>query len=42
MLHNKQSSPNTPPFPLMQPPAIAIPFDEDEDENDLEEIDFVE
>ena len=45
MLQNKQSSPNTPPFPEVQPPAVAIttPWpDEDDEDNDLTEIEFVE
>jgi hypothetical protein len=27
MIHNKMSSPNTPPVPLLQPPLIALPLD---------------
>ena len=39
MLQNKQSSPNTPPFPEVQPPNIVIdiPLPDDEEE----EVDLV-
>jgi hypothetical protein len=26
MLQNKQSAPNTPPFPVVQPPLVEVPF----------------
>ena len=41
MLHNDK---NTPPFPVLQPPlvAIAIDPDDDTDDNDIVSIDFVE
>jgi len=42
MLQNKQSSPNTPPFPEVQPPLVVIPSDEDDEENEIESIEFVE
>src|SRR5262249_40377368 len=45
MGQNKQKSPNTPPMPEVQPPAVAIttdPGDQDDDDNDLEEIEFIE
>jgi len=35
MLQNKGASPNTPPFPEVQPPSIVIAMDEDEQDNDL-------
>jgi hypothetical protein len=41
MVQNKQSAPNTPPFPEVQPPAVAVFMDaggEDDEEQDLEEI----
>jgi hypothetical protein len=45
MVQNKQSAPNTPPFPEVQPPAVAITVgwgdDEDED-NEIVEIAIVE
>lgn len=39
MLHNDK---NTPPFPLLQPPVIAIPqdLDDETDDNEIESIDF--
>lgn len=49
MLSNKGSSPNTPPLPEIQPPAIVVdlpaPSDDDEDEDkgwDLEKMDVLE
>jgi len=41
MLHNDK---NTPPFPVLQGPVIAIPADlsDEEDENELEKVDFEE
>lgn len=45
MLQNKQSSPNTPPFPEMQPPLVVIPAfgaGEEDEENSLDSIDFVD
>jgi uncharacterized Zn-binding protein involved in type VI secretion len=44
MLQNKHSSPNTPPFPEMQPPLVVVPSpngEEDED-NEIESIEIVE
>ncbi len=41
MLQNKQSSPNTPPFPLLQPPLVVIPFVDlvqDQPENGMKSI----
>lgn len=42
MLQNKMSSPNTPPFPEIQPPSIVVPGldpEDDEDEDwDLEKV----
>ena len=42
MLHNKMSSPNTPPFPLIQPPAVVIALDEEDEDNEITKIEFVE
>lgn len=45
MVQNKQSSPNTPPFPEVQPPAVALVMDQDSEEDedqDLEEIEITE
>jgi hypothetical protein len=42
MLLNKNSSPNTPPFPEIQPPSIVISIDEELEDNELEEVDFLE
>lgn len=45
MVQNKQSAPNTPPFPEVQPPLVAVFMGsdgEDDDEQDLEEIDISE
>ena len=41
MLHNKQSAPNTPPFPCLQAPVIVMPFIdevEDQPENSMTKI----
>jgi len=39
MLHNDK---NTPPFPLIQPPVIAVPVDlnDESDDNEIESIEF--
>ena len=42
MLQNKGGSPNTPPFPELQPPAIVVAMDEDDEDNKLVSIEFVE
>lgn len=44
MLQNKQSSPNTPPMPEVQPPLVVVPGagDEDDEDNDIESIEIVE
>lgn len=45
MVQNKQSPPNTPPFPEVQPPAVALVMDQDSEEDedqDLEAIDILE
>lgn len=42
MLQNKDSSPNTPPFPEVQPPAIVVSIDEDTDDNELQSVDAEE
>ena len=45
MLMNEKAAPNTPPFPEIQPPSVCIaigsPFDGDDEDNDLVDIDFV-
>ena len=40
MLQNKGGSPNTPPFPEVQPPAIVVAMDEDLEENALESVEI--
>lgn len=45
MVQNKQSSPNTPPFPEVQPPTVAVVVDsggEDDEDQDLEAIEISE
>ncbi len=45
MLQNKQSAPNTPPFPEMQPPAVVIDvpgLDEQEEDIDLVSVESTE
>ncbi|MCA9727306.1 MAG: DUF4150 domain-containing protein [Candidatus Eisenbacteria bacterium] len=39
MVQNKDSSPNTPPFPEVQPPSIVVPFPQDDDDNEIDKID---
>lgn len=42
MLQNKMSSPNTPPFPEVQPPLVVIPVpDEDETEAKLVNLEII-
>ena len=45
MLLNQNASPNTPPFPEIQGPAIAVVIgagsDEEDEDNEIVEIDFV-
>ncbi len=42
MLQNKGGSPNTPPFPEVQAPVVVVPsVDSDEEENDIDSIEFV-
>mgnify|MGYP000626520079 CR=1 FL=1 len=42
MLQNKGGGPNTPPFPLMQPPvAPAKAVDDDDDDNELLSIEII-
>ena len=41
MLQNKGSSPNTPPFPEIQPPSMAMAMDDEED-NEIQKIEFIE
>jgi len=38
MLQNKQSSPNTPPFPEVQPPQVVMPAPDQNDENKITEL----
>ncbi|MEX2208181.1 MAG: DUF4150 domain-containing protein [Myxococcota bacterium] len=40
MLQNKQSSPNTPPFPEVQPPQVVVPAPDKNDETKITEIEF--
>lgn len=42
LVQNKGGGPNTPPFPLIQPPSPpgVIPDDPSEEENEIEEVDF--
>lgn len=42
MLQNKGSSPNTPPFPEVQPPAVVVPMPDPEDENEDNDITEIE
>lgn len=42
MLQNKDSAPNTPPFPEVQPPAIVVAMDEDLEEQEIAKIEVVE
>jgi len=46
MVQNKDSAPNTPPFPEVQPPHIVILIDMDQDEeddpNEVTEVEFTE
>ena len=39
MLHNDK---NTPPFPVLQPPCMAVPvdLDDDQDDNEIQSIEF--
>lgn len=41
MLHNKGSAPNTPPFPEIQPPGMAMTIEEDDDDNDIVMIEIL-
>jgi hypothetical protein len=42
MVLNKGTSPNTAPFPEIQPPAVTVPLaDPDQDDNDIVEIKFI-
>ena len=42
MLQNEQSSPNTPPFPEVQPPTMGMAMEDSFDDNEIESIEFVE
>jgi uncharacterized Zn-binding protein involved in type VI secretion len=42
MVQNEQSSPNTPPFPEVQPPRVAVVMEDSDDDMDIEAIEFVE
>ena len=39
-----QNDKNTPPFPEVQPPLIVLPVmdDDEESENELQEVDYIE
>jgi hypothetical protein len=42
MVQNKGGSPNTPPFPEMQPPLVVVPTGDDDDEdNEIVSIEIV-
>ena len=42
MVQNKGGAPNTPPFPLVQPPVPpAMGVDDDDDDNELESIEII-
>lgn len=44
MLQNKGASPNTPPFPEVQPPAVVIPMpdpESKEEENEITEVEII-
>jgi hypothetical protein len=42
MLLNKLSSPNTPPFPEVQPPSVAVTMTDEGDDNDIEAVEISE
>lgn len=42
MVQNKGSAPNTPPFPEVQPPLVAMGPDSDDQDNEIVSIDFAE
>lgn len=42
MVQNKGSAPNTPPFPEVQPPLVVAPETNEDDDNELESIEFVD
>jgi hypothetical protein len=42
MVQNKQSSPNTPPFPEVQPPAVALVMDQDSEEDEDQDLEAIE
>ncbi|AUX43427.1 hypothetical protein SOCE26_048750 [Sorangium cellulosum] len=42
MIQNKQSAPNTPPLPEVQPPAVALVMDQDSEEDEDQDIEAIE
>ncbi len=44
MVQNKGSAPNTPPFPEVQPPLVAVPGAgaDDDDDNEIQSIELVD
>ncbi|NNF08551.1 MAG: DUF4150 domain-containing protein [Candidatus Eisenbacteria bacterium] len=42
MLQNRDSSPNTPPFPILQAPSIVIDVDSDDEPNEITEVEVLE
>ncbi len=42
MVQNKQSSPNTPPMPEVQPPTVGVATPPKDDDNEIESIEIVE
>jgi hypothetical protein len=42
MVQNKQSSPNTPPFPEVQPPTMGMVMEDEFDDVEIETIEFLE
>lgn len=42
MVQNEQSSPNTPPFPEVQPPTMGMVMEDEFDDVEIETIEFLE
>lgn len=42
MVQNEQSSPNTPPFPEVQPPTMGMVMEDEFDDVEIEAIEFLE
>jgi hypothetical protein len=42
MVQNEQSSPNTPPFPEVQPPTMGMVMEDEFDDVEIEAIEFIE